>query len=91
MAELAGVPTLKFHDIRHFAASNALPAGVLVTLVAARLGHSDPSVTLSVYSHTLPPVTAMGNVLYGVVVSRRSLRAWRSFLPPVSRRPTRVR
>jgi integrase len=45
--------TLRFHDLRHFAATQLIGAGINARTVAARLGHADPSVTLRVYSHAL--------------------------------------
>lgn len=44
----------RFHDLRHLHASYLLGAGHPVNLVAARLGHASPNVTLSVYAHVLP-------------------------------------
>ena len=41
------------HDLRHLHATTLLLAGVPVHIVAARLGHADPAVTLRVYSHVL--------------------------------------
>lgn len=43
----------RLHDLRHLHATTLLLAGVPVHVVAARLGHADPSVTLRVYSHVL--------------------------------------
>jgi integrase len=44
---------VRLHDLRHFTATQLIGAGVDVRTVAGRLGHSDPSVTLRVYSHAL--------------------------------------
>lgn len=41
------------HELRHFAATVAIAAGVDVRSVAARLGHADPSMTLRVYAGAL--------------------------------------
>lgn len=41
------------HQLRHFTATQLIAAGVDVRTVSSRLGHSDPSVTLRVYSHVL--------------------------------------
>ena len=40
-------------ELRHLHATTLLLAGVPVHIVAARLGHADPAVTLRVYSHVL--------------------------------------
>lgn len=50
----AGVPTVRFHDLRHSAASLYIHAGWSPTQVAAQLGHADPAMTLRVYSHLWP-------------------------------------
>jgi integrase len=47
------LPPARLHDLRHLHATTLLLAGVPVHLVAARLGHADPAVTLRVYSHVL--------------------------------------
>jgi integrase len=44
---------LRFHDLRHFAATQLVGAGVDVRTVAGRLGHADASTTLRVYAHAL--------------------------------------
>ena len=48
-----GLPNVRLHDLRHFTATQLIAAGVDVRTVAGRLGHSDASVTLRVYSHAL--------------------------------------
>jgi hypothetical protein len=47
-----GLEGVRLHDLRHFTATQ-LGAGVDVRTVAGRLGHSDPSLTLRVYSHVI--------------------------------------
>jgi integrase len=47
------LPHARLHDLRHLHATTLLLAGVPVHVVAARLGHADPAVTLRVYSHVL--------------------------------------
>jgi integrase len=54
LAERAGLPDVRLHDLRHTAATLALAAGVPVRDVADSLGHATPSVTLSVYGHAVP-------------------------------------
>ena len=49
----AGLPVIRFHDLRHTAATLQLNNGVPVILVSNRLGHSKPSVTLDVYGHLI--------------------------------------
>lgn len=48
---LAGLPRIRFHDLRHSCAALLLNSGVPVIAVSRMLGHSKPSVTLDVYGH----------------------------------------
>ncbi|GGU93979.1 hypothetical protein GCM10010182_07320 [Actinomadura cremea] len=47
------LPHARLHDLRHVHATTLLLAGVPVHVVAARLGHADPSITLRVYAHVV--------------------------------------
>ncbi|GGS05602.1 site-specific integrase [Deinococcus sedimenti] len=51
LTEQAGVPRIRFHDLRHTAASLLMRRGVPPKVVADRLGHADASFTLKVYTH----------------------------------------
>ena len=50
----AGLPTMRFHDLRHSAASLLLAMGVHAKVVQELLGHSNITMTLNIYSHVLP-------------------------------------
>ncbi len=47
------LPHARLHDLRHVHATSLLLAGTPVHVVAARLGHADPSITLRVYAHVI--------------------------------------
>lgn len=47
----AGVPVLRFHDLRHTAATLLLRRGVNPKIVSEMLGHANVSITLDIYSH----------------------------------------
>ena len=49
----APLPRIRLHDLRHVHATTLLLAGEPVHVVAARLCHADPSVTLRVYAHVI--------------------------------------
>lgn len=51
--ERAGLPKIRFHDLRHTAAL-MLSKDVPVITVSKRLGHSRASITLDVYAHLIP-------------------------------------
>lgn len=46
-----GLERVRLHDLRHFAATSLLAAGVPVRTVAGRLGHANAATTLGVYAH----------------------------------------
>ena len=52
--EDAGLPHLRFHDLRHSAATLLLGMGVHPKVVQEILGHSTIAMTLDIYSHVLP-------------------------------------
>ena len=47
----AGLPHLRWHDLRHVAASLLIAQGASVGHVSRLLGHANPAITLSTYSH----------------------------------------
>lgn len=51
--EQAGLPRIRFHDLRHTAATLMLGAGVPLPTVSQILGHKNPTQTLNTYSHVL--------------------------------------
>jgi integrase len=51
IAERAGLPAIRPHDLRHTSASLALAAGVEMKVVSDRLGHSQISTTADLYTH----------------------------------------
>ena len=48
----AGLPHIRFHDLRHTFATLALQNGVDVKTVSSMLGHYDAGFTLRTYTHT---------------------------------------
>jgi integrase len=50
----AGVPAVRFHDLRHTAATLMLSRGVHPKIVSEMLGHSTVAITLDLYSHVTP-------------------------------------
>ena len=54
----AGLPDIRFHDLRHTAATIMLNNGISILTVSRRLGHSKPSITLDVYGHIMPSMQA---------------------------------
>jgi integrase len=64
-----GLKEVRLHDLRHFTATQLIGAGVDVRTVAGRLGHSDPSLTLRVYSHLIEERDRAAASIMGKVLS----------------------
>jgi integrase len=47
----AGLDGVRYHDLRHHAASRLIASGLSVVAVARFLGHDNPTTTLQVYGH----------------------------------------
>jgi integrase len=62
--QCAGLPSIRFHDLRHTCATLLLRQGVNPKYVQELLGHADISITLNVYSHVLPD---MGDAAAGAM------------------------
>lgn len=54
LLEKAGLPDIRFHDLRHSAATMLLEKEVHPKIVQEILGHSDIAMTMNTYSHVLP-------------------------------------
>ena len=54
LVKTTGLPRLRVHDLRHSSASLMLANGTPTKVAAELLGHSSPTITLSIYAHVLP-------------------------------------
>jgi integrase len=50
----AGLPDIRFHNLRHTCATLLLTKGVHLKIVSEMLGHSSIAITLDPYSHVIP-------------------------------------
>jgi integrase len=50
----AGLPDVRFHDLRHSAATDWLRNGMHPKVASERLGHASVGITLDLYSHVTP-------------------------------------
>ncbi|HVC35336.1 MAG TPA: site-specific integrase, partial [Chloroflexota bacterium] len=68
----AGVPRVRFHDLRHTSATLLLAANVNPKVVSERLGHSGIGITMDTYSHVTPTMQRdAANVLGRVLGAAR--------------------
>ncbi len=51
---LAGLPHIRFHDLRHTHASLLIEAGVHPKAIQVRMGHASITTTLNTYGHLMP-------------------------------------
>lgn len=65
----SGVKPIRFHDLRHTAATTWLLSGINIKAVSARLGHAKIQITLDIYAHFLPEmdeeIVATSQALFG--------------------------
>lgn len=54
LLEFTGLPKIRFHDLRHTAATLMLNYGTPIPVVSQRLGHSKTSMTMDTYAHAIP-------------------------------------
>jgi integrase len=66
-----GLPRVTPHGFRHWHASMLLSAGAGIADVAARLGHANASITLSVYSHAIRGGDRQAAATIGEAMNRR--------------------
>jgi site-specific recombinase XerD len=71
LAQAAGLPITRFHDLRHTAATLLLGRGVNVKVVSEMLGHSHISITLSLYGHVLPHMQREAAAVMDAVFEQR--------------------
>jgi integrase len=76
----AGLPHIRFHDLRHTTATLLLGQGVHPKVVADMLGHSTISITLDLYSHSTPALHRQAALALEALLATEGVAA-----PPVSR------
>lgn len=56
LLEKAGLPRIRFHDLRHTVATLLFAQRINPKVVSELLGHSDIAITLGLYGHVTPPM-----------------------------------
>jgi integrase len=71
LLERAGLPRIRFHDLRHTAASIPLAHGVPTKIVSEMLGHASTSITDDIYAHVTPTMQRATAAIFDRVLSAR--------------------
>jgi integrase len=72
LAGKAGLPPIRFHDLRHGAASMAIAAGVPVKSVAEQLGHATAAFTQDVYAAVSDEMAEQAADLLAAFIPRKT-------------------
>jgi integrase len=67
----AGLPEIRFHDMRHTKASLLLERNVHPRIVSELLGHSSVNLTLNTYSHIINPMNKVASDTMEDIVGRK--------------------
>ncbi|MEX2247259.1 MAG: site-specific integrase [Dehalococcoidia bacterium] len=68
LLKAAGLPHIRFHDLRHTAATLLLGRGVHPKIVSEMLGHSQIAITLDLYSHVTPTMQREASAAMDAIV-----------------------
>ena len=85
LLQRAGLPSIRFHDLRHTFATHALTSGVDAKTLSGILGHTNASFTLDTYTHV---TTDMQKTASGIVggfmedIFGKELKPWQESEKP---------
>ena len=85
LLQRAGLPSIRFHDLRHTFATHALTSGVDAKTLSGILGHTNASFTLDTYTHV---TTDMQKTACGIVggfmedIFGKELKPWQESEKP---------
>ena len=75
----AGLPEIRFHDLRHTFATHALRSGVDAKTLSGILGHTNASFTLDTYTHVTNDMQKSASVIVGDFMEElfgKELKPW---------------
>jgi integrase len=70
---LAGLPKMRFHDLRHTCATLLLSMSISPKVVSELLGHSSIKITMDRYGHVIPGMQETAMNQYDVLLKRRDV------------------
>jgi integrase len=70
LLKITETPTIRFHDLRHTAATLLLVQGVDPRTIMETLGHSQISLKMNTYSHVLPTLQADAAAKLDAILTR---------------------
>jgi integrase len=73
LTERAGLPPVRFHDLRHGAATMALAAGVDLKVISEILGHATSTFTADVYTEVAEELAEDAAARIGAFLRRRAI------------------
>jgi len=68
----AGLERIRFHDLRHTAATILLGRGVHPKIVSEMLGHTSIAITLDLYSHVIPTMQQDAAAAFDLVIGAQA-------------------
>jgi integrase len=87
----AGLPDMRFHDLRHSAATLLLAIGEHPKVVQERLGHSSITLTMDTYSHVVPSLQREAAAKLDALLSQSTPKSSRDVEDRTRRNTTRAR
>lgn len=69
MLKNAGLPSIRFHDLRHTFATHALTSGVDAKTLSGILGHTNASFTLDTYTHVTGDMQRKASEIVGNIMA----------------------
>ena len=78
------LPDLRFHDLRHTFATQALASGVDAKTLSGILGHTNASFTLDTYTHVTPDMQQEASHIVGGFLENllgKDLKPWQRDRP----------
>lgn len=64
-----GLHRVRLHDLRHFVASVLIDGGIPISTVSTRIGHSQMSTTLNLYTHAIPATDQAAAAYLGTLLA----------------------